>query len=45
MTTVLGDVQRHEVTLKYLKDFVETMTEDEENVVDKIWKYSIKFDE
>lgn len=45
MTTILGDVQRHEVTLKYLKDFVETMTEDEENIIDKIWKYSIKFDE
>ncbi|NPD90043.1 MAG: hypothetical protein HGN29_15120 [Asgard group archaeon] len=45
MTTVLGDVQRHEITLKYLKDFVESMTEEEENVVDKIWKYSIKFDE
>jgi len=45
MTTVLGDVQRHEVTLRYLQEFVETMTEEEENVVDKIWKYSIKFDE
>jgi hypothetical protein len=45
MTTILGDVQRHEVTLKYLKEFVETMTEDEENIIDKIWKYSVKFDE
>ena len=45
MTTILGDIQRHEVTLKDLKDFIEGMTEDQENIIDKIWKYSIKFDE
>lgn len=45
ITTILGDVQRHEVTLKYLKNLVETMTESEEQIVDKIWKYSVKYDE
>lgn len=44
LTTILGDIQRHEVTLKDLQDFVEGMTIEQENVLDKIWKYSIKFD-
>ena len=45
LTTILGDIQRHEVTLGDLKDFVDSMTVEEENVLDKIWKYSIKFDD
>jgi hypothetical protein len=45
LTSILGDIQRHEVTLKDLQEFVETMTVEEEKILDKIWKYSIKFDE
>ena len=45
LTTILGDIQRHEVTLKDLNEFVDSMTVDEEKVLDKIWKYSIKFDD
>ena len=45
LTTILGDIQRHEVTLKDLKELVDSMTVKEEKVLDKIWKYSIKFDD
>ncbi len=45
LTTVLGDIQRHEVTLKDLQHFSEDMSIDQERIIDKIWKYSIKFDD
>lgn len=45
LTTILGDIQRHEVTLRDLHDFIEGMTVDQEDIIDKIWKYSIKFDD
>ena len=45
LITVLGDVQRHEATLNSLIDLIGAMSTDEEKIVDKIWKYSIKFDD
>ncbi len=45
LTTVLGDIQRHELTLKDLQSFSEDMSVDQEKIIDKIWKYSIKFDD
>ncbi|MBY9001699.1 MAG: hypothetical protein KGD64_12350 [Candidatus Heimdallarchaeota archaeon] len=45
LTSILGDVQRHEITLKNLQELIESMSIDNENIIDKIWKYSIKFDD
>ena len=45
LSTVLGDIQRHEVALKDLQLLIEDMSVDQEKIIDKIWKYSIKFDE
>lgn len=45
LTSILGDIQRHEVTLKDLQSFSEDMVADQEKTIDKIWKYSIKFDD
>ena len=45
LVTVLGDVQRHEATLTSLIDLIGSMSTDEEKIVDKIWKYSVKFDD
>ena len=45
LTSILGDIQRHEVTLKDLHSFSEDMVVDQEKIIDKIWKYSIKFDD
>ena len=45
LRTILGDIQRHEVTLRDLQSFSEDMAVDQEKILDKIWKYSMKFDE
>ncbi|MCK4844990.1 MAG: hypothetical protein KAS95_04905 [Candidatus Heimdallarchaeota archaeon] len=45
LVTILGDVQRHEATLNSLIDLIGALSTDEEKIVDKIWKYSIKFDD
>jgi len=45
LTTILGDIQRHEVALKSLQSFSEDMSVDQEKIIDKIWKYSINFDD
>jgi len=42
---VLGDVQRHKVVLENIKELVESMSVEEESVLDQIWKYSVTFDE
>ncbi len=43
--TILGDVQKHEATLKNFIDLIGSMSTDEEKILDKIWKYSVKFDD
>ncbi|MHA1668442.1 MAG: hypothetical protein ACTSUR_07270 [Candidatus Heimdallarchaeaceae archaeon] len=45
LTSVLGDIQRHEFYLRNLQEFINVMTENEEKIVEKIWKYSIHFDD
>ncbi len=45
LVTVLGDVQKHEATLNSLIDLIGSMSTDEEKILDKIWKYSVKFDD
>ena len=41
----LGDVQRDRAILADIKELADSMTEEEENVMDKIWKYSVTFDD
>ncbi|MHA1686290.1 MAG: hypothetical protein ACTSYD_07740 [Candidatus Heimdallarchaeaceae archaeon] len=41
----LGDVQRDKAILADIKELADSMTEEEENVMDKIWKYSVTFDD
>ncbi|MHA1303452.1 MAG: hypothetical protein ACTSQE_12515 [Candidatus Heimdallarchaeaceae archaeon] len=45
LINILGDVQRHEAILKGLKDLISELTLEEEKVLDKLWKYSVKFDD
>lgn len=41
----LGDVQRDRAILADMKELADSMTEEEEKVMDKIWKYSVTFDD
>lgn len=41
----LGEVQRDRAILSELKELSEEMTETEETAMDKIWKYSVTFDD
>jgi len=45
LNTILGDSQKQEAALKNILDLVSSMTIEEESVLDKIWKYSVKFDD
>jgi len=45
LNNILGEVQRHEAILKGLKNLISELTVEEEKVLDKIWKYGVKFDD